>query len=354
MQGEFRKVRIKKPLAFPTTDQCFYSTTGARFTSYLLAFLSVFVVLRFSLLPAVLAGLTVHVLTSKLARRIPAKAGSAHRVALAIVASYIGICFCVTVLNLWSLATSTAKIEAFLTIMADTLGNLRQMLPAGLAIMVPSSVAAFKIKGVGLLQEYGHQGVVFGLEGLKVFAHVLLGGVIGGLTALKPFNYPGDWPPLAAMLHQRLKMLAEAFEKVVFAQVKISGINTILTAVYLAVLIPLCSGQRVPMTVTLIVFTFLAGLIPIAGNIVSNAAIVVVGMSMSPIIGAISLGFLVGIHKLEYFINARIVGCSVKSSAWELLCSMTVMEAVFGPMGLVAAPVVYAWLKAELRKQELV
>ena len=61
-----------------------------------------------------------------------------------------------------------------------------------------------------------------------------------------------------------------------------------------------------------------------------------------------SLAFLVIIHKLEYFINARIVGSQIEASAWELLLAIVVMEAAFGLPGVVAAPVFYAYLKAEL------
>jgi predicted PurR-regulated permease PerM len=59
------------------------------------------------------------------------------------------------------------------------------------------------------------------------------------------------------------------------------------------------------------------------------------------------LGFLIIVHKLEYFINARIVGTQINARAWEILLWMLVMERLFGLIGVVAAPVFYAWLKAE-------
>jgi predicted PurR-regulated permease PerM len=92
----------------------------------------------------------------------------------------------------------------------------------------------------------------------------------------------------------------------------------------------------------------------VVGNLISNATIVLISLGMSPGVGAASLVFLVLVHKLEYFTNARIVGGEVKASAWELLCAMLVMEAVFGMAGLVAAPVVYAWFKGELMAKQLV
>ena len=45
---------------------------------------------------------------------------------------------------------------------------------------------------------------------------------------------------------------------------------------------------------------------------------------------------------------ARIVGGQINARAWELLIAMLVMEAMFGLPGVVAAPIVYAWIKREL------
>jgi predicted PurR-regulated permease PerM len=67
-----------------------------------------------------------------------------------------------------------------------------------------------------------------------------------------------------------------------------------------------------------------------------------------------SLAFLVIVHKLEYFLNARIVGGQIRAAAWELLLAMLVMEAAFGIPGVVAAPIYYAYLKDELAARELI
>jgi predicted PurR-regulated permease PerM len=55
------------------------------------------------------------------------------------------------------------------------------------------------------------------------------------------------------------------------------------------------------------------------------------------------------IHKLEYFLNAEIVGNRIQAKSWELLLAMLVFEAAFGLEGLVAAPIYYAYIKTELR-----
>jgi predicted PurR-regulated permease PerM len=119
------------------------------------------------------------------------------------------------------------------------------------------------------------------------------------------------------------------------------------------VVLPLL-GVHLPFTKAMIAVTFFAGLLPVVGNLISNSVIVVVSLSVSFTVALGSLAFLVLVHKLEYFLNARIVGGEIRASAWELLCAMLVFESAFGLPGLVAAPVFYAYVKAELRELGLI
>jgi predicted PurR-regulated permease PerM len=159
--------------------------------------------------------------------------------------------------------------------------------------------------------------------------------------------------PLARALTERLRRIEQAFEAVVFAQVKISAINTTLTALYLWIALPLF-GVHLPLSGTLVAVTFLTGLLPVVGNLLSNTAIVVISLGVSIWTAAISLAFLVLIHKLEYVINARIVGAHIQAAAWELLVALVALEAAFGPPGLVLAPILYAYVKRELVDRGLI
>jgi predicted PurR-regulated permease PerM len=109
--------------------------------------------------------------------------------------------------------------------------------------------------------------------------------------------------------------------------------------VYLLAALPLFD-LHLPMTSLLVLLTFVVGMLPVVGNLVSNTLIVVISLGVSLEVGFASLVFLVLIHKVEYFMNARIVGHEVQATAWELLSAMLLLEAVFGVPGLVAAPVV--------------
>jgi predicted PurR-regulated permease PerM len=104
----------------------------------------------------------------------------------------------------------------------------------------------------------------------------------------------------------------------------------------------------------MVVLTFITGLLPVIGNLISNTVIVMVSLSHSLYVAVGSLIFLVLIHKTEYFLNAHIIGNRIHASAWELLLAMIFMESAFGLGGLIAAPIYYAYIKNELTGRGLV
>jgi predicted PurR-regulated permease PerM len=212
---------------------------------------------------------------------------------------------------------------------------------------LPDSVEGIKTAIVEWLREHATQVQTLGKEAGLATAHVLIGLIVGTMLALREVSDHEALQPLAAALTERAGRLAEAFRRIVFAQVRISAINTVFTAIYLAVVLPML-GIHLPLTKTMIALTFVAGLLPVIGNLISNTVIVVVSLAHSPQVAMGSLAFLVVVHKFEYFLNARIVGARISAQSWELLLAMLVMEAAFGLPGLVAAPIYYAWLKQGL------
>ncbi len=159
--------------------------------------------------------------------------------------------------------------------------------------------------------------------------------------------------PLARHLVEKMERFSEAFASVAAAQIKISALNTTLTAVYLLVLLPIF-GIHVPFRSTLILVTFVCGLIPILGNLISNTVITILSMGVSVATAFASLAFLIIIHKLEYLTNSRIVGGQTDSQAWEILMAIIIGEAAFGVGGVVLAPIVYAFVKRELTDRGLI
>ena len=318
--------------------------------SWLFAALALILLLKLHLLPALLAGLLVyelvHLTAPLLERRLSGLRAKQTAVAF-LAAIVVGVTVLGTVLAIAFVRSDSGSLPALAQKMAEILENSRHSLPDWLVGALPDSVEGTKTAGVQWLREHASQMQTIGREAVVVMAHVLIGLVIGALLALREVGGQRITQPLAAALTERARRLADAFRRIVFAQVRISAINTIFTALYLAVLLPLL-GIHLPLTKTMIALTFVVGLLPVIGNLVSNTVIVIVSLAHSPQVAMGSLAFLVVVHKFEYFLNARIVGARISAQSWELLLAMLVMEAAFGLPGVVAAPVYYAYLKQEL------
>lgn len=324
--------------------------------SWLLALLSLILVLQLHLLPVLLAGLLVyelvHLTAPLLERRLSGL--RAKQIAVAFLATLVvGAAVAGAIAIVAFVRSDAGSLAALAQKMAAILENSRQSMPDWLLGALPDSVDGTKTAIVQWLREHAGQVQTIGREAGIGIAHVLIGLIVGAMLALREVGGARLTQPLAAALSERARRLAEAFRRIVFAQVRISAVNTALTALYLVVLLPLF-GIHLPLTKTMIVLTFVVGLLPVIGNLLSNTVIVIVSLAHSPQTAMSSLAFLVVVHKFEYFLNARIVGARISAQSWELLLAMVVMEAAFGLPGVIAAPIYYAWLKQELMDAGLV
>jgi predicted PurR-regulated permease PerM len=324
--------------------------------SWLLALLSLILVLQLHLLPVLLAGLLVyelvHLTAPLLERRLSGL--RAKQIAVAFLATLVvGAAVAGAIAIVAFVRSDAGSLATLAQKMAAILENSRQSMPDWLLGALPDSVDGTKTAIVQWLREHAGQVQTIGREAGIGIAHVLIGLIVGAMLALREVGGARLTQPLAAALSERARRLAEAFRRIVFAQVRISAVNTALTALYLVVLLPLF-GIHLPLTKTMIVLTFVVGLLPVIGNLLSNTVIVIVSLAHSPQTAMSSLAFLVVVHKFEYFLNARIVGARISAQSWELLLAMVVMEAAFGLPGVIAAPIYYAWLKQELMDAGLV
>ena len=236
---------------------------------------------------------------------------------------------------------------------ADMVLRARDTLPAWVADLLPSDHDEVNATLAGWVKGHASDLEVAGRDAGRALVYAILGMMVGAMVALRSEVAHRPLGPLAAALATRVTNLASAFRRVVFAQVRISLINTAFTAIYLAVLLP-AFGVDLPLKKTLIAITFVAGLLPVVGNLISNTFIVIASLSHSGEVALFSLAYLVIIHKLEYFLNARIIGSRIQARAWELLVAILAMEAMFGIAGVIAAPIYYAFLKDELAARGLV
>jgi predicted PurR-regulated permease PerM len=249
--------------------------------------------------------------------------------------------------------SDAGSLSALLTKMAEIVASSQRLLPPWIIEQLPQEPDDIRQSLAEWFRIHAAEMQLMGKEAGRAVAYVLIGMIIGALVALHETLRDQREGPLAAALGDRVKSLGSAFRRVVFAQVRISLINTTFTAVYLALVLP-AFGVHLPFTKTMIGVTFVAGLLPVVGNLISNTVVVIVSLSSSAAVALASLGFLIVVHKLEYFLNARIVGTRIGAHTWELLLAMLVMEAAFGLVGVVAAPIYYAFVKSELKSRGLV
>jgi predicted PurR-regulated permease PerM len=327
-----------------------------KITSCVLTGCALLLVLLKGMLAALLAGFLVyslvHMMAPALGRRLGSERSRALAVALLGTVIVVGLTAAI-----WATASWFQKdahgVPALLQRMADILESSRGQIPDWLRQRLPDSVEALREMITAWMREHATEAKVLGEEAGRMVVHLLLGMVIGAMAALYDTTTVREYLPLAQALHERVVNFNLAFESVVFAQVRIAAINAVFTALFLFVAMPL-AGVHLPLSKTMVVITFFAGLLPVVGNLISNTVLVVIALSVSLNIAIAALVFLVVIHKFEYFLNAKIIGSHINAHAWELLAAMLAMESIFGLPGVVAAPVFYAYLKRELAESRLV
>ena len=324
--------------------------------SCVLAGAALLLVLHLHLLTAFFAGLLVfelvHMIAPVLKRHVAGRGSLIVAVGL-LATGIIGVIAAAAVGITAFVRSDAGSVSALLTKMAAIIEGARNILPEWMVASLPDSVDEARDTISQWLRDHAGELRLAGAETGRALVHALIGMIIGAMISLHEAAQPTNQKPLAYALTTRAQLVGDAFRRVVFAQVRISALNTFFTAIYLVVILPLL-GVNLPYGKTLVALTFVAGLLPVAGNLISNTVIVVVSLSVSLYVAIGSLVFLVVIHKLEYFLNARIVGSRIHAKPWELLIAMLAMESAFGLPGVAAAPVYYAYLKMELAERGLV
>ena len=331
-------------------------TEALRLRSIMVAAVALLGLLWLHLLSALFAGLAGFALYREV-RAFTGPAGGSWRKRalrwLMISAAVVGLVF--ALLAAFDLLFRSGGLGRLLRLLADTLDQVRATAPPWVVARLPESTDAVQHAATAWLREHAGELQRWGGDALKVLVHIVIGLAIGlmAATATRAGEEPPGRRPLVLLAQARLVQLATAFSNVFAAQLRISLINALLTGLYLLVILP-ALGWRVPLATTLVGFTFFASLLPIVGNLLSNTAITIAALTVSPWLGVASLGFLIVVHKLEYFLNARIVGGRTNVPTWAMLASMLVLESAFGLAGLVAAPIYCAWITSELREENWV
>ena len=324
--------------------------------SYVLVGLALFLVLRLHVLPVLLAGLLVYTLINSLApllqRHLPGS--KAHWLLVALLAATVVALLSFAIVgSIAYLGSESGNPTLLFERMGPVIERARTQLPAVIIDHLPNNSEQIRDAVLAWLREHAAQLQLVGKNAARVILHLIIGMILGAMLALHMAMARTPGGPLTVVLKARCENLVRGFHDIVFAQVKISALNTLFTGIFLLIVLPLF-GIQLPLAKTLVVVTFVCGLLPVIGNLISNTIIFIIGLSVSLWVAVAALTFLVLIHKLEYFLNARIIGSQIRSRAWELLIAMLLMEAAFGIGGLIAAPIYYAYLKRELEVAKLI
>ena len=340
-------------------------------TSYILMAGTILFLFYFHLMGALIGGLAVFLIVNQLHNFIGTKVHSkwAHKVTM----------LAVTILTVLILGGIGAAIYSGITaantnFTADFLQQIRDAVPASLVSYIPEDLLILKDHALEFLKSHFSNVFSFTTHSMHSLFIVVFGMLIWAIVAfsfLKDEEVPKlvdgeenqdsnavavkEQPvgPFTKELMDRISLFSFVFQKVASAQVKIAALNTVLTGIYLLVILPL-AGIHIPYVKTLVLLTFVFGLLPAIGNVLSNILITVLALMVSIEVAVVSLAFAIGIHKLEYFIIAKIVGESLKISIWEMLIVMLLFLTVFGVIGSILSPVIYGYIKEELKANKLI
>lgn len=315
-----------------------------------LACAGMLIVVGFGLIPLLygLLGARAASLALAKSRLLSSKGRLAKALASACVGA-IALAICVGV-SVWAVQSGRQAVkEAPLLAVkiSQQAQQWRAMLPAVVADKIPegqediqeaiASAVAGQMSGIAGAGKTWAVGILFALVGW------IIGLVMANMEPPKKAR-----GPLGEALARRGAVFSDIFVQVVVGQSFVACANTFFAAIFMLIILPL-AGYALPWTGALLAMTMILSMIPAAGNVVCNGVVAMVALTVGPGVAVASLVYLILVHKVEYFINARAVGRRVDSSIAEMLLAMFVLEALFGVSGLVAAPLYYAYFKSELR-----
>lgn len=234
-------------------------------------------------------------------------------------------------LSLRALYEGKALTQIVIEMQEDVMARLPSWLPLeGLKEKAPELVTPM----VGYLRATG-----------RVLLHVLIGVILSILYTLdrEPVDTlirgPED-DSVVGGLRRYFGFLAEAIVITITLQVLVALVNTALT-------LPVLVALRLPHLAAFCALIFFSSLVPVVGNLVSGAVLIVASFAYRGIIAVVL--FVVTtfvLHKIEaYYLNPRLAARHVNLPALVLVVSLILHEHAFGLVGLfLSFPVLYIGL----------
>lgn len=324
--------------------------------SYLIMFVCISSIIPLGFFPCFFSGFLTHEIILSLASYFEkyTKTSHARKISAILIIVSITVIITISVVSCTNFFTEDINTINISIEINRIFADLKKSLPNSFPLFLPDTTEELKNQAFSwiesniiLIRNMGHT-FIHGC--ISLFIGLIIGILISCTKSNIQYTHNTYF---TQQLLTRIYTLSQAFRNIVFAQIKISSINTFLTFIIIFIFFPLF-GQSLPLQKTLIIITFILGLLPIVGNIVSNIVITIAALSISLSMGIIMFIYLVLIHKLEYFLNAEIIGNKIDANSWELILSMLLLESIFGIEGLIAAPIYYAYLKSELRSKHMI
>ncbi|MDW8282890.1 MAG: AI-2E family transporter [Myxococcales bacterium] len=180
----------------------------------------------------------------------------------------------------------------------------------------------------------------------KILLHVLMGLILAIVYLLDPDEVDALLRALhpesvSGTLYRYFGYLAEAVLITIQLQILVALVNTVLT-------LPVLFLLRLPHIPTFTAVIFLGSLVPVVGNLISGAVLIIASYTYRGLLGvALFVGITFVLHKIEaYYLNPRLTARHVRLPALVLILSLLAFEHMFGLVGLfLSFPALYVGIK---------
>jgi predicted PurR-regulated permease PerM len=317
--------------------------SGPRKTSYALVLLALFVAARFDLGHALIAGLFTSMMLNHAQDALRGAGASPRTSRWSSLALFVVLGLLLAVIFVSFIKIGLERLPMLLDRVLPRLDALAGRFGVGLPI---DNVQELRALILETIKENARS--VTSTSGLltRGFFQISAAVVIAVLRFLAgPVPLDGQRGLDGAVLREcrdRAALFAFSFELVMGAQILIAAINAGVAAAFLI-------AFHIPFRTMLTLATFVCGMIPIVGNLASNALIVAAALTRSDQMALAALIFLIVVHKGGYFLNSRVVGARTETPTWAILLGLLVGEALMGVTGVILAPTLIYYVRAELR-----
>lgn len=312
----------------------------AKKLSYLLVVLTAFTVVRLHLGHVVLAALFSHMIIIKtyrlLSRRLPEKlsrwlAATILIVVMAVLAKIFGSFLRIGLVRLPLLLTSLLpRIDGLgsrfgIDLPFDNVRQLRDVI-----------VTAIRENA----QSVTHTSGLLTSDFFQIVGGIFI-VLLQFLVSDKPPTGHNLFDALRVEYAARIMIFMSNFEAIFSAQLLICIFHSIVTALFLLI-------AEIPYVRFLTLTSFVLGMLPIIGPLISNSLIIATALIFSTKLALIALIFLLVMQQAQHIIFSHLVGTHMSLPLWQVLLAILLGEAVFGVAGIVLAPAILGYIKEEL------